>query len=169
MIVMSDGPALSGPKLSHPTVHLVSDTHVLHRPGVLDGVAPSGRRGTRLPALSAERVCDDTPLSANLTHSWPLRGRSLTQCYITPLPPHSEPSGGASGQASDIAIHAREILKVRERLTAIYTTHCRRDVEAAEDAARRFGERVFLLRPCPRNGCAESGLSQRKRWSGTTS
>jgi len=49
-----------------------------------------------------------------------------------------QPSGGASGQASDIAIHAREILRVRERLTQIYTKHCKRDVEATEDASQRL-------------------------------
>lgn len=34
-----------------------------------------------------------------------------------------QPSGGAAGQASDIAIHAREILRVRERLNRIYQKH----------------------------------------------
>lgn len=34
-----------------------------------------------------------------------------------------QPSGGASGQASDIAIHAREILRVREKLNRIYQKH----------------------------------------------
>ncbi|KAG5437089.1 hypothetical protein PCANB_001210 [Pneumocystis canis] len=34
-----------------------------------------------------------------------------------------QPSGGVSGQASDIAIHAHEILKVRERLNLIYQKH----------------------------------------------
>ncbi|OZJ01721.1 ATP-dependent Clp protease proteolytic subunit [Bifiguratus adelaidae] len=34
-----------------------------------------------------------------------------------------QPSGGAAGQASDIAIHAREILKTRERLNKIYQKH----------------------------------------------
>ncbi|KAG2185555.1 hypothetical protein INT44_002348 [Umbelopsis vinacea] len=34
-----------------------------------------------------------------------------------------QPSGGASGQASDIAIHAREILRVRERLNRMYQMH----------------------------------------------
>lgn len=34
-----------------------------------------------------------------------------------------QPSGGAAGQASDIAIHAREILRVRERLNKIYQRH----------------------------------------------
>jgi ATP-dependent Clp protease protease subunit len=34
-----------------------------------------------------------------------------------------QPSGGAQGQASDIAIQAREILKTRERLNLIYVHH----------------------------------------------
>jgi hypothetical protein len=50
-----------------------------------------------------------------------------------------EPSGGASGQASDIAIHAREILRVRENLTKIYTRHCRNEGESLEDGMQRFG------------------------------
>ncbi|CAG8723621.1 4374_t:CDS:2, partial [Scutellospora calospora] len=35
-----------------------------------------------------------------------------------------QPIGGASGQATDIAIHAKEILRVRERLNKIYKKHC---------------------------------------------
>lgn len=34
-----------------------------------------------------------------------------------------QPSGGYYGQASDIAIHAKEILRVRERLNEIYQRH----------------------------------------------
>lgn len=34
-----------------------------------------------------------------------------------------QPSGGYFGQASDIAIHAKEILRVREQLYAIYQKH----------------------------------------------
>ncbi|CAG8465315.1 14845_t:CDS:2 [Racocetra fulgida] len=34
-----------------------------------------------------------------------------------------QPIGGASGQATDIAIHAKEILRVRERLNKIYKKH----------------------------------------------
>ncbi|OBZ79281.1 ATP-dependent Clp protease proteolytic subunit [Grifola frondosa] len=49
-----------------------------------------------------------------------------------------QPSGGASGQASDIAIHAKEILRVREVLTSIYQRHCGRDGESVEDGMRRF-------------------------------
>ncbi|HWN39733.1 MAG TPA: ATP-dependent Clp protease proteolytic subunit, partial [Gammaproteobacteria bacterium] len=48
--------------------------------------------------------------------------------------PHSrimihQPSGGFQGQASDIDIHAREILKVRERLNAIMSKHTGQPVE----------------------------------------
>ena len=34
-----------------------------------------------------------------------------------------QPSGGYFGQASDIAIHAKEILRVREQLNEIYKRH----------------------------------------------
>ncbi|CAL1697026.1 unnamed protein product [Somion occarium] len=59
-----------------------------------------------------------------------------------------QPSGGASGQASDIAIHAREILRVREQLTAIYQRHCARDGENVDDGLQRFSkalERDYFL------------------------
>lgn len=50
-----------------------------------------------------------------------------------------EPSGGASGQASDIAIHAKEILRVRQVLTSIYQRHCGLPGESVEDGVQRFG------------------------------
>lgn len=59
-----------------------------------------------------------------------------------------QPSGGASGQASDIAIHAKEILRVREALTEIYTRHCLGQDEKKEDALQRFNtalERDYFL------------------------
>ncbi|RDB29325.1 ATP-dependent Clp protease proteolytic subunit 1 [Hypsizygus marmoreus] len=49
-----------------------------------------------------------------------------------------QPSGGATGQASDIAIHAREILRVRQVLTGIYQRHCSRDGESEVDSFSRF-------------------------------
>ncbi|KAJ6569549.1 ATP-dependent Clp protease proteolytic subunit [Mycena capillaripes] len=51
-----------------------------------------------------------------------------------------QPSGGASGQASDIAIHAKEILRIRELLTGIYQKHCGKDGEDKEAGLRRFGD-----------------------------
>ena len=47
-----------------------------------------------------------------------------------------QPSGGFQGQASDIALHAKEILELKERLNNIYVKHCGQkydDVEAALD------------------------------------
>ncbi|GAB5593595.1 hypothetical protein Unana1_08495 [Umbelopsis nana] len=49
-----------------------------------------------------------------------------------------QPSGGASGQASDIAIHAREILRVRERLNRMYQKHTGiREMETIEKMMER--------------------------------
>ena len=48
-----------------------------------------------------------------------------------------QPSGGAQGQASDIHIHAQEILKMRQRLNEIMASHCGKDVEQiARDTER---------------------------------
>jgi ATP-dependent Clp protease, protease subunit len=40
-----------------------------------------------------------------------------------------QPHGGASGQATDIEIQAREILRLREMLNAIMSKHCGRHIE----------------------------------------
>ncbi|KAJ6839440.1 ATP-dependent Clp protease proteolytic subunit isoform X1 [Iris pallida] len=71
-----------------------------------------------------------------------------------------QPSGGASGQATDIAIHAKEILKVRERLNAIYAKHTgqamariehcmERDLFMSPEEAKEFGivDEVIEHRP----------------------
>ncbi|MGV6807103.1 MAG: ATP-dependent Clp endopeptidase proteolytic subunit ClpP [bacterium] len=48
-----------------------------------------------------------------------------------------QPSGGAQGQATDIHIHAQEILKIRERLNTILAKHTGQDVEkVAADTER---------------------------------
>lgn len=48
-----------------------------------------------------------------------------------------QPSGGFQGQASDIEIHAREILDLRARLNAIYARHTGKDVAVIEEAMER--------------------------------
>ena len=48
-----------------------------------------------------------------------------------------QPSGGFRGQASDIEIQAREILKLRERLNQIYVDHTGRTMEEVEAALDR--------------------------------
>jgi ATP-dependent Clp protease, protease subunit len=40
-----------------------------------------------------------------------------------------QPSAGFEGQSTDIEIHAREILKTRERIDEIYAEHTRRPIE----------------------------------------
>jgi ATP-dependent Clp protease protease subunit len=48
-----------------------------------------------------------------------------------------QPSGGFEGQATDIEIHAREILNTRARLNQIYVKHTGQDMKAIEDAMER--------------------------------
>jgi ATP-dependent Clp protease protease subunit len=48
-----------------------------------------------------------------------------------------QPSGGVQGQATDIEIHAREILALRQRLNEIYVQHTGQDIKAIETALER--------------------------------
>jgi ATP-dependent Clp protease, protease subunit len=48
-----------------------------------------------------------------------------------------QPSGGFQGQATDIEIHAQEILKIRARLNEIYAEHTGQPVEKIADALER--------------------------------
>jgi ATP-dependent Clp protease, protease subunit len=58
--------------------------------------------------------------------------------------PHSnilihQPLGGMQGQATDIQIHAREILRTRELLNGILSKHCHQPIErVAQDTERDF-------------------------------
>ncbi|MSP68014.1 MAG: ATP-dependent Clp endopeptidase proteolytic subunit ClpP [Alphaproteobacteria bacterium] len=48
-----------------------------------------------------------------------------------------QPSGGFQGQATDIEIHAREILDIRARLNRIYAEHCGQPIEVIEHSMER--------------------------------
>jgi ATP-dependent Clp protease protease subunit len=48
-----------------------------------------------------------------------------------------QPSGGAQGQATDIEIQAREILRTRARLNLIYVKHTGQPLEAIESKMDR--------------------------------
>jgi ATP-dependent Clp protease protease subunit len=48
-----------------------------------------------------------------------------------------QPSGGFQGQATDIEIHAREILKTRDRLNKIYVHHTGQELAKVEAAMER--------------------------------
>ena len=73
-----------------------------------------------------------------------------------------QPSGGVQGQATDIEIHAREILALRARLNQIYATHTGQTMKSIENAmdrdnflsaeeAKKFGiiDEVVDKRPKP--------------------
>ncbi|KAJ9647010.1 hypothetical protein H2199_001996 [Coniosporium tulheliwenetii] len=62
--------------------------------------------------------------------------------------PHSsvmihQPSGGYFGQASDIAIHAKEILRVRHQLNQIYQRHMTK--EKSLDEIEKLMERDYFM------------------------
>ncbi|HEV7266693.1 MAG TPA: ATP-dependent Clp endopeptidase proteolytic subunit ClpP [Falsiroseomonas sp.] len=80
-----------------------------------------------------------------------------------------QPSGGAQGQATDIEIQAREILKLRQRLNEIYVHHTGQPIEAIQsklerdtymsaEEARDFGliDQVVTQRPLPPAEAAKS-------------
>jgi ATP-dependent Clp protease, protease subunit len=73
-----------------------------------------------------------------------------------------QPSGAFEGQATDIMVHAREILSLKKRLNEIYARHTGQPLEKVEDAlerdyfltaetARDFGivDTVIEKRPAP--------------------
>ncbi len=62
--------------------------------------------------------------------------------------PHSrilihQPMGGFQGQATDIDIHAREIIRLRESLNEMLSKHTGQDIEQV----RRDTERDYFMRP----------------------
>lgn len=74
-----------------------------------------------------------------------------------------QPSGGFQGQAADIEIHAREILKTRDRLNKIYVKHTGQELSKIENAmdrdrfmtpeeARDFGLIDEVVAERPRSG-----------------
>ncbi|MBV1863036.1 MAG: ATP-dependent Clp endopeptidase proteolytic subunit ClpP [Rhodobacteraceae bacterium] len=48
-----------------------------------------------------------------------------------------QPSGGFQGQASDIALHAKEIMELKDRLNKIYVKHCDQKLNVVEKALDR--------------------------------
>jgi ATP-dependent Clp protease protease subunit len=52
-----------------------------------------------------------------------------------------QPLGGARGQATDIEIHANEIIRIKSFLTQCYSTHCGVDI----DELKRDMERDYFL------------------------
>jgi ATP-dependent Clp protease protease subunit len=85
-----------------------------------------------------------------------------------------QPMGGVSGQATDIDIHAREILKLRERMNEILATHTsqpvdviardtERDYHMSGEEALAYGliDRVVRQHEAPRAGNGSGGGGKR--------
>ncbi len=78
--------------------------------------------------------------------------------------PHSnimvhQPSGGFQGQATDIEIHAKEIIKTRDRLNKIYVKHTGQDLKTIEDAMER--DRFMTPDEAKNFGLIDEVISQR--------
>ena len=72
-----------------------------------------------------------------------------------------QPSGGAQGQAADIAIVAKEILKTREKLNKIYVSHTGKDVESIERVMDR--DTYFTAEEAKEFGVVDEVVAARER------
>jgi len=90
-----------------------------------------------------------------------------------------QPSGGFEGQATDIEIHAREIIRTRARLNELYARHTGQPISAIEDAmerdkfmspeeAKEFGliDHVVTNRPPSADDAADKGSDERRPGGG---
>ena len=80
--------------------------------------------------------------------------------------PHSnimihQPSGGFQGQATDIEIHAKEIIKTRDRLNKIYVRHTGQDLKTIEDAMER--DRFMTPPEAKEFGLVDEVIAERPR------
>ena len=72
-----------------------------------------------------------------------------------------QPSGGASGQVENIAIHAAELVKVRARLNDIYMEHTGQDTSTIEDVMDR--DRFFSPEEAKAFGLLDEVITRRKK------
>jgi ATP-dependent Clp protease protease subunit len=70
-----------------------------------------------------------------------------------------QPSGGFQGQATDIEIHAREILQTRARLNELYAEHTGQSVEVIADAMER--DRFMMPKEAKDFGLIDEVVTQR--------
>ncbi|MFL9825596.1 ATP-dependent Clp endopeptidase proteolytic subunit ClpP [Rhodoplanes sp. SY1] len=70
-----------------------------------------------------------------------------------------QPSGGFQGQASDIMIHAQEILNLRKRLNEIYVKHTGQPMKKIEEALER--DQFFTAEAAKEFGLIDSVIERR--------
>ena len=71
-----------------------------------------------------------------------------------------QPSAGFQGQATDIQIHAKEILSLKERLNKIYSRHTGKTVEEISDALER--DNFMTAEEAKKFGLIDSVVEKRK-------
>ena len=71
-----------------------------------------------------------------------------------------QPSGGFEGQSSDIEIHAREVLALRQRLDEIYAQHTSQSVERVHADMER--DRYFTGEEAVAYGLVDRVLKKRE-------
>src|SRR2546425_7895842 len=75
-----------------------------------------------------------------------------------------QPMGGFSGQASDIDIHAREILRIKERLNQILSHHTGQPIERiGQDSDRDF---IMSAIQCKEYGIIDQVISSHEKTEG---
>jgi ATP-dependent Clp protease protease subunit len=70
-----------------------------------------------------------------------------------------QPSGGFQGQASDIMIHAQEILNIRKRLNEIYVKHTGQPIKKIEEALER--DQFFTAEAAKEFGLVDKVIEKR--------
>ena len=75
-----------------------------------------------------------------------------------------QPSGGFQGQATDIEIHAKEILSIRARLNQIYVEHTGQPIEKIEEAMER--DRFMAPQDAVDFGLIDSVVTNRQKSTG---
>ncbi|MFD2183108.1 ATP-dependent Clp endopeptidase proteolytic subunit ClpP [Rhodoplanes azumiensis] len=70
-----------------------------------------------------------------------------------------QPSGGFQGQASDIMIHAQEILNLRKRLNEIYVKHTGQPLKKIEEALER--DQFFTAEAAKEFGLIDNVIERR--------
>ena len=70
-----------------------------------------------------------------------------------------QPSGGFQGQATDIMIHAQEILNIRKRLNEIYVKHTGQPIKKIEEALER--DQFFTAEAAKEFGLVDKVIEKR--------
>ena len=71
-----------------------------------------------------------------------------------------QPSAGFQGQATDVQIHAKEILMLKERLNKIYSKHTGKTVDEISKALER--DNFMTAEEAKKFGLIDSGVEKRK-------